>query len=239
MGAPLTAALALLAVAAAPWGDAADAALTLAPLPGAARYEIGSDVDPLRLMPTLSHPTKGRLGDFRGDPLDAIGAAARWRWEELGRYLDPTSDVVASSAFRSTFEGAARAEGPEILPALLKAAQEALLEKARALLATRRRRVQRLRAWTRREAELDREVRRLAARARRRGRSSREDGRVRRAREARRALDSRRREILGDLPEAELTMPRLAAYRDRLVGRVQRKVRDLHSMTEGLLRQMR
>lgn len=241
-GAPHPAALAL-ALAATPLPCYAVsgnvAAIPPAPLPTPARYEIGPEVDPLQRMTSLRHPTKGPLGDFRGDPLDKLDPGQRWSWKRLEADLDPHSNLVLSSASRTLLERSAKAHGPEILPALLKVCQAELLRKARGTLATRRLRVRRLRSLERQRDELAREARREAARARRRGRNPRDDGRVRRARARLRDLDDLRSVILGRLPEAELTLTRLAAYRDHLVTLVTRKVRDLHSGAEQILRRLR
>jgi hypothetical protein len=190
-------------------------------------------------MPSLRHPTKGSIGEFRGDPIEALDSGQRWSWKRLVPDLDPTSGIRLSTASRTLFERAAKDKGPEILLALLEACQEKMLERAREMLAKRRLRVQRLRALDRQEADLEREARVEAARSRRRGRSAREDGRVRRVRARRRTLETQRAAVLGDLPEAELTLTRLAGYRDWLVELIARRMRDLHSGTQQVLQRMR
>ena len=238
-GAPRRLARPLLVAAAAGACVAGRPLLEPAPLPSSARYEIGADVDPLRSMSTLRHPRKGRLDDFRGDPIDALETTLKWRWEKLRGDLTPESDLTLSHRFRDFFEKAAQSQGPEILPALLVTCQGTLLDRARELLGSRRRRVQLLRAADQRATDLAREERTLAARARRRGRAARQDGRVRRVRERQRRIARERAEVLGRLPEAELSLPRLAAYRDQLAGDVSRKVRELHGTAEQALRRLR
>lgn len=238
-GAPLAACLTLLLAAGARPGAYDALGLEPAPLPGTARYALGPEVDPLRSRPDLRAPGGGRLDDFRGDAVDGLPFMLQSRWKDLGSDLDPSSNLMIASTFRGFFERAAKEKGAAILPGLLAKCQEALLEQARARLEVRRLRVRRLRALDEAERELEDDLRRLSARARRKGRVPRDDGRIRRARERGDLLEAARREVLGTLPEAELSRPRLAAYRDELARAVERKVIDLHGAAQQVVQTMR